>query len=179
MVAPAHTCYVAPEHPKPRHQQQLRRWRSDVVDRRGPRAAAPGHRGLEDRTQKALIGGQQRRPNGLSGHGSLHRCTLSPTRFTTMCTSSTVAFILSALGRWHLVCLPAVFSLLRASYACYQPAAPHSSSPHVLERIPRRAPLSFRVCFVGSGAKGASADDWRMHARSCRVTPVALHYPGP
>ena len=94
-------------------------------------------------------------------------------------TSSTVAFILSALGRWHLVCLPAVFSLLRASYACYQPAAPHSSSPHVLERIPRRAPLSFRVCFVGSGAKGASADDWRMHARSCRVTPVALHYPGP
>ena len=74
-------------------------------------------------------------------------------------TSSTVAFILSALGRWHLVCLPAVFSLLRASYACYQPAAPHSSSPHYHERIPRRAPLTFRVCFVGSGAKDATADD--------------------
>ena len=94
-------------------------------------------------------------------------------------TSSTVAFILSALGRWHLVCLPAVFSLLRASYACYQPAAQHSSSPHYHERIPRRAPLTFRVCFVGSGAKGASADDWRTHACSCSVTPVALQYPSP
>ena len=75
---------MAPEHLKLRLQQQLRRSRIDDVDLQGPRAAAPGHRGLEDRTQKALIGGQQRRPNGLSGHGSLHRCTLSPTYFTTM-----------------------------------------------------------------------------------------------
>ena len=73
--------------------------------------------------------------------------------------SSTVAITSSAPKRWHLVGLPAVFSLPRASYACYQPAAPHSSSPHYHERIPRRAPLTFRACFVGSGAKDATADD--------------------
>ena len=75
---------MAPETPELRQQQLLRRSRSVDVDLHGPRAAAPGHRQLEDRTPKALLGGQQRRPDGLSGHDGRHRCTLSPTRFTTM-----------------------------------------------------------------------------------------------
>ena len=76
---------MAPELPEPQLQQQLRRRRSVDVDLQGPRAAAPGHRQLENRTRKALLGGQQRRPDGLSGHDGRHRCTLSPTRFTTLC----------------------------------------------------------------------------------------------
>ena len=75
---------MAPEAPELRQQQQLRRSRSVDVDLHGPRAAAPGHRQLEDRTPKALLGGQQRRPDGLSGHDGRHRCTRSPTRFTTL-----------------------------------------------------------------------------------------------
>ena len=52
LVASADTGSMAPEHLKLRLQQQLRRSRIDDVDLQGPRAAAPGHRGLEDRTQK-------------------------------------------------------------------------------------------------------------------------------
>ena len=63
---------MAPEAPELRQQQQLRRSRSVDVDLHGPRSAAPGHRQLEDRTPKALVGGQQRRPDGLSGHDRRH-----------------------------------------------------------------------------------------------------------
>ena len=73
---------MAPELPEPQLQQQLRRRRSVDVDLQGPRAAAPGHRQLEDRTPKDLIGRQQRRPDGLSSNDGLHCCTLSPMYFT-------------------------------------------------------------------------------------------------
>ena len=63
---------MAPEAPELRQQQQLRRSRSVDVDLHGPRSAALGHRQLEDRTPKALVGGQQRRPDGLSGHDRRH-----------------------------------------------------------------------------------------------------------